>query len=132
MENLAKLLTSIAAVVWPAIIFGIFLMLLPIIENFYTSDRLMVKVGNIEISASKAADQQIAQLSDVQVRLSRLEGRIASPIDQRQLPRDGLILWVDDHPENNAVEIALLEAQNFRVQTKISTTDALEFVEQYQ
>jgi CheY-like chemotaxis protein len=39
------------------------------------------------------------------------------------------VLWVDDHPENNALEVAALEALDVRVRQVTSTSDALEVLQ---
>lgn len=146
-ESLSKLLTAIAALAWPLIFAGMVIKfaapLARVIESAM-GRKFTIKVAGNELTMDEASAQQQKIIGDMQAKLADLEKRIAqapgallqSPAqaeeeEARQVAaRAGKrVLWVDDNPKNNSYLVASLEDRGVRVDTALSTDEALRMFE---
>ncbi len=94
--------------------------------------KFTIKVAGNELSMEEASEQQRAIVNDLQMKLAELEARIQASdrwpsgrIIDAPTPGNNRILWVDDNPKNNSYFVALLEDRGDKVDTALSTDEAL-------
>ena len=121
---------------WPLVVAVVVLALYPTVRRIMESRAFSVRVGGAEISVQHASDQLGAGLEDVREQVTVLSERIAAMENGsaperlaalREAPEhvgERTLLWVDDHPENNAYEIAALQRKGVRVTQAASTAEA--------
>ncbi len=124
-------------VVWPLLVGLVLWRLFPTVRLVLQSRGFTVRVGGAEITVQQASEQIAAQLDDLRTQLSQVKADVAhaarpssnghpppaSPI--AGVHRLSRVLWVDDHPQNNAFEMAALARQRVRVVTAMSTAEGL-------
>jgi CheY-like chemotaxis protein len=136
-------LNAIVGLAWPVLIGVLAWRLLPSIRKVIDQRGFTIKAGGAEITVQQASDQlKIGvedlreQVSALKLRVSRLQdagGPPASPITGAPpaspitagVPKLRRVLWVDDHPENNAYEVDALERKGVNVTLERSTADGL-------
>lgn len=135
------ILGALAELAWPILAAVVLFALLPTIIRVARSRAVSIKYGNMEISVQDASDQIRRQIDDLQDQVRALQGHpgrqtrattedleiIAEPPTTEQAA-PLTILWVDDHPKNNAHEIAKLQSEGWEITTVGSTGDALDFL----
>jgi CheY-like chemotaxis protein len=89
-----------------------------------------VKVGGAELSVEQATEQLRRQVTDLQTQMAaqlaekgpaRVGAAEVQPLEGRPT-----VLWVDDHPEGNALEIAKLRDDGVEVLQARSTSEAMD------
>src|SRR4051812_46331240 len=133
-SDIILLLTGIA---WPVLIGVIIWRLTPNIKQIMDSRGFTVKAGGAEITVGdnqitvqQASDQIHNRVEDLREQLSALKAQVAdgngtpSPIADG-VPNLRSVLWVDDHPENNAYESKALTDKGVEVIQVKSTAEAL-------
>ena len=127
-----QLLEALALFAWPLIAAVVLWRVFPLVKEIVKSRAFTVKVGNMEISVQETTDQLRASLEDVQKKVEQLRahmGHKTAPVSTNAsaalaiAPRR--VVWVDDRPENNALEIARLRDDRVEVIEVTSTEDAL-------
>jgi CheY-like chemotaxis protein len=89
-----------------------------------------LKFGGVEVSVQEATEQIKAQLQDLKDQVISLR-KVSRESDGKEsadpvlYDRPKIILWVDDKPENNAIEISQLEGRGYRVIKAASTEEAM-------
>lgn len=133
MEDVASVITAVAAVGWPLVLAFLIWKLLPILKSRLSAGDITVKMFGVEVSLQDASENLGKQLADLQEKVAELRivaeqshphALDTSPLDAEALPREN-ILWVDDHPSNNAFEIARLRSVGVGVDQVLSTDEAL-------
>lgn len=137
LDEASELLRAIGALLWPLIIVVLVVLLFPQLKEILGRE-ITIQRGSNKVTFSKAADQFASEIADLRAHVSRMlaEGApgatIAEPValaDEQRPPPAGprRILWVDDHPENNAFLIdSLREGPDRAVVVEApSTKDAL-------
>lgn len=133
MEAVTALLAAISTLAWPLIALAALLRYSTQISRLldkFSQGKLTIKVGNTELTMEEVSKQQWQIVEDIQAKVAELEQRIgqtpqAAPA--MQVARtDWRILWVDDLPQNNRMLAALLEEKGARVETALSSAEALE------
>ncbi len=124
-DSISKILDGLSKVAWPILTLVVVWRVYPMLSQIMQSRAFAIKVGDMEISVQEASNQLSKQIQDLQDKVAVLEGRIvpaSTPI------ADGAqtVLWVDDHPDNNAYEIAALREQGTKVITVKSTEEAIQ------
>jgi CheY-like chemotaxis protein len=126
----------IVGLAWPLVVAVVILALYPTVRRVMESRAFTVRVGGAEITVQHASDQLGAGLEDVREQVAVLSERIAAMENGsaperlaafRDAPEpagDRTLLWVDDHPENNAYEVAALQRKGVRVTQCASTAEA--------
>jgi CheY-like chemotaxis protein len=148
-DGSAKLLAAITALLWPLIVGVVAWKLLPYVRDVLKSQNFSIEVAGLKIGAQNFSDQVQLQIEDLQKKVSELRATqpqqtsapgVApiypilpppypippSPSSQAQSSPPPRILWVDDHPENNAFQIARLKSKNIDVIEARSTSEAMQ------
>ncbi|WP_336650376.1 response regulator [Kocuria rosea] len=125
------------SILWPA--FWLFLALyfgprlLELLDSFdidTPAGKFSIKLRQLEVAAALgAADAQKAKsTNDSPSRIGHVAStalRSMQEFQARRRPRQTILLWVDDHPENNLYERQAFEALGLRVEIARSTDEAL-------
>lgn len=134
MEPVAKLISALASLAWP-LVFAVLLYKLfepiRILVESARARKFTIKVAGNELTMEEASEQQRAIVTDLQAKLAEIEKRAAAGIPSVELapaeppPSSKRILWVDDRPKNNSFLVAALEERGARVETALSTAEAI-------
>lgn len=133
MDDLASVITAIAAVGWP-LVFGVLIWkLLPILKSRLSAGDVTVKMFGVEVSLQDASENFGKQLADLQDKVAQLrivaERSHPHSLDPARPTADApareSILWVDDNPANNAFEVARIRSAGIAVDQVDSTDEAL-------
>ncbi|MBV9395751.1 MAG: response regulator [Methylobacteriaceae bacterium] len=128
---------AVAQLLWPLLVGGLLVALFPALKAIITSRAFSVKIAGMEVSVQNATEQFQTQIADLQkqVLLMRAgtEPERASPARKdparpeigRERPR---LLWVDDKPSGNALELAQIADLGIEVTQAVSTGEALNLV----
>jgi CheY-like chemotaxis protein len=157
-DGSAKLLAAITAFSWPLIVGVVAWKLLPYIRDVLKSQNFSIEVAGLKIGAQNFSDQVQLQIEDLQKKVSELRAAQLQqtsapgvapiypippppypippspyptpplPLPQAQSSPPPRILWVDDHPENNAFQIARLKSKNIDVIEARSTSEAMQLL----
>lgn len=150
MEELAKVLSALAALAWPVVAAVLLYQLRGPLRKLVESAsarRFTLKVAGNELSMEEASEQQGRLLQDLQLKLVELEQRLGVPPSPMSMPAVAgrapagagtsvatdvpppaagqRLLWVDDAPRNNAYLVAALREQGVLVDTALDTDEAL-------
>lgn len=141
MEGAAALITAISALMWPAAAIAIIFLLLPVIRSIIATREFSLEIGGFKFSAQKATEKLQEQIADLQNKVAELEAADVAPLLTREFgpgatgaeapPAPGTgrglrILWVDNHPANNAFEASSFEREGHAVRPARSTAAALQ------
>lgn len=127
-----QLLEALAPFAWPLIAAVVLWRVFPLVKEIVKSRAFTIKVGSMEISVQEATEQLRASLEDLQKKVEELRAQrghkttLAAPSASAApaiAPRR--VVWVDDRPENNALEIARLRDDGVEVIEVTSTEDAV-------
>lgn len=136
----AELISALASLAWPLLVAVLLIVLLPtllpVIINTIRSRSFKIKYGPMEVTVQDVSDQLRRQVEDLQDEMRKLRAQVTpeqkAPKDVKLQPslekggeRYRSILWVDDHPEKHAHEIAKLQEEDYEVFTAESTNAAL-------
>jgi CheY-like chemotaxis protein len=118
MEDIGNILQGLAAIIWPLIVLIIILIFRNNLRSILESARarkFAIKIGDAELSMEEEAKQNRQIISDLMEQVFEIKkpGSIKS------------ILWVDDHPKNNAMLMMMLAEKGIEVHTALSTEEAL-------
>ena len=138
------IISLIQVLIWPAVLLFILIYFRPSLSGFLTN------LGELNFSGfglqATLKREQVAQaaawLGAAQAQRTndspqqsqekvRQAANVVSEAVAQQSPqrlREALVLWVDDNPSNNVLEIRSLEALGVRTITSTSTEDALQKV----
>jgi hypothetical protein len=147
--GIAQLLSAIAQLLWPVVALLLAYWLLSELKQIFhrisQSKNLTVKWGDKELSIQEAADniqRVVGSLLDTEAASGSKQVNSSPPgawlpqesklsevqrIAAASLPRR--ILWVDDRPEGNALEMARLQDRGIQIDETVSTEEALRFFE---
>ena len=134
MDDLAKLISSLAALAWPLVLAVLLFNLFGPIHALFESARgrkFSIKVAGNELTMEEVSEQQLAIVNDLQNKVAELEKRINSlpnvlPSALRASEESvRRILWVDDNPRNNSLLAASLEERGVTVDIALSTEEGL-------
>jgi CheY-like chemotaxis protein len=134
-SSIVNILDAIRGYLWPILAALVLWKLFPTIRQVLNSRGFSVKVGSMDISVQEASDSLANQVKDLQDKVKLLLEAGGASIEEAQAKaaraaprRKGRILWVDDHPENNAFEIARLREDGNDVALARSTRSALDIL----
>ena len=133
----ARIIEAIGSLLWPLLLAVVLLRVLPHLPGVVADLRqalrtraFKVRVGGAELSVEQATEQLRRQVSDLQTLMAaQLAERgpagaaaaVASPWQDRPT-----VLWVDDRPEGNALEVAKLRDDGVEVLQARSTAEAMD------
>lgn len=130
--NIPQFLEALAGLAWPALAAVVLWKLFPLVKDIVKSRAFTIKVGSMELSVQEATEQLRASLEDVQKKVEELRaqtGQKTVAVAPSAPPKPPLIprrlVWVDDKPANNALEIARLRDDGVEVVEVTSTAEAL-------
>lgn len=142
MDDAAEIITALSKFAWPALAAIVLWRAAPYLPDFMSEIRKVirsrgfkVKVGSVELTVEEATEQTRKMLSDLQEQVTQLASPAVAPV---KVPVQGAalaaagitprlrfpahVLWVDDHPENNAFITTNLRDEGVQV-TEVSSTD---------
>lgn len=144
-NQVAQVLTAIAQLLWPVAILVLVYKLLPelklIFHRISESKNLKIKWGDTELSVQEAADniqRVVGSLIDAEAThwpgQPTASVKSAKEVADRNMDDVGntdaslkRVLWVDDKPRGNALEMARLKDRGIQIDEALSTEEALEF-----
>ncbi|WP_030410535.1 response regulator [Streptomyces sp. NRRL S-1448] len=124
MKTFADLLSALSTLAWPLLAGLVIWRLFPTIKKIIDSRGFTVKVGSAELTVQEVSEKVLKATADIQGKLASVS---ASPEYAGMESRSVLgplrrVLWVDDHPSNNAFEAAQLQALGVDV-VQVESTD---------
>jgi CheY-like chemotaxis protein len=135
----ARIIEAIGSLLWPLLVAVVLIRVVPHIPGVVADLRramrtraFMVKVGGVELSVEEATEQLRRQVTDLQTHMAaELAERgepapagVQAPGDPGQGPPT--ILWVDDDPAANTLELAKLRDDGVEVLLARSTAEAMD------
>jgi CheY-like chemotaxis protein len=143
MENLPDLLRAVASLLWPVIVVILLFAFRDAIRQVIRSAqsrKFTVKVGEMEVEMDEYNRQQSELIKDLQNQVVSLQkaiegGQTPGQADPQQAtvpdysleaaPRPRSVLWVGDHPHENAVMLQNLQDAGIQVTTALSSREGL-------
>jgi CheY-like chemotaxis protein len=135
----ARIIEAVGSLLWPLLVAVIVFRLAPHVPGVLADLRramrtraFTVKVGGAELSVEEATEQLRRQVADVQAHMAvqlAERGRIgeapaaAGPVADQGRPT---VLWVDDRPQDSALELAKLRDDGVEVLQARSTAEAMD------
>jgi CheY-like chemotaxis protein len=139
--RLPEFWSAVSALVWPLALLVLVLVLRAPIAALLSRETVKLSVAGVEISVADAARRANTDLVKLQERVAELESRLeldeeawaeaGGPVRTpdaavaRPPSRSFSILWVDDHPANNAFLVSRLQEEGLRVRSERTTADAM-------
>ena len=142
----ARIIEAIGSLLWPLLVAVLLIRILPHVPGVVADLRralrtraLTVKVAGAELTVEEATEQLRRQVTDLQthmaIQLAERDG--AAPPAPGSAPRAGeaaasaapgrpTLLWVDDQPDDHALELAKLRDDGIEVLLARSTAEALD------
>lgn len=139
MEYLSEILKAIAALLWPVMVILVLFWFRKDVRGVIDSARsrkFSVKVGEMELSMDEYSKQQNDLIRDLQTQVAAMQKSLEDGKAKKKKPATAgesapstrSILWVDDHPKNNAVLIQNLTESEIRVTTAATNEEALSLI----
>lgn len=138
MSLAVEIIKALTALAWPVMLAIILWKLFPSVKAIVTSRSFSVNIAGMQISVQDATEQFRTQIEDLQKQVmllrSERQAQGAEPEPavepneerlERTVSKHPRILWVDDKPSNNALEIAQLKERGIDVVSAVSTEDAM-------
>jgi len=136
MKDAIELIKALSPLLWPIILAILLWKLFPAVKAIVSSRAFSVKIAGMEVSVQDATEQLRVQIGDLQKQVIALRSGAVADVAPKAQPapiaplapapvRSRAILWVDDKPSNNALEIAQLKSRGIDVVPALSTADAL-------
>ncbi|MEV0893004.1 hypothetical protein [Promicromonospora sp. NPDC050262] len=155
MTPVADLIGAVASLLWPLLVIVVLLVFgRQLLSKLRNSDDVTLEIGGQRLNLKQATDQQSDMITDLQHEVAllkrQLDGVLPNPeaetIEQFQaatprsdetawtsqeqerqvsVPVNLPILWVDDHPENNAMVAESWRRDGAEVDTARSTAEAM-------
>jgi CheY-like chemotaxis protein/outer membrane murein-binding lipoprotein Lpp len=146
-DTFTSVTLAVTSLLWPLLVALIVIRLLPVLRRVLESRSFTLKAAGVEITAQQATDQLQTQISDLQAKVLELRRSVdawkttPSAADQSSVSNTAqvtesapvlaaqaapkTVLWVDDKPDNNALEMASLEREGVMVTQARTTSEAL-------
>jgi CheY-like chemotaxis protein len=133
----ARIIEALGSLLWPLLLAVLVLRVVPLLPGLVADLRqalrtraFKVKIGGAELSVEEATEQLRRQVSDLQTQMAaqlaeRGPAKAAAAASRRDQGRP-TILWVDDRPERNALELAKLRDDGVEVLQARSTDEAMD------
>ncbi len=135
----ARIIEALGSLLWPLLLAVVVLRVVPHLPGLMADLRealrtraFKVKIGGAELSVEEATEQLRRQVTDLQTQMAaQLAERSpataaaagAAPLAYQDRPT---VLWVDDRPEGNALELAKLRDDGVEVLQAKSTAEAMD------
>jgi len=135
----ARIIEALGSLLWPLLLAVVVLRVVPHLPGLMADLRealrtraFKVKVGGAELSVEEATEQLRRQVTDLQTQMaaqlaerSPAQAAAAGAAPQAYQDRP-TVLWVDDRPESNALELAKLRDDGVEVLQAKSTVEAMD------
>jgi CheY-like chemotaxis protein len=133
----ARIIEALGSLLWPLLLAVVVWRVAPHLPGLLGDLRqalrtraFKVKIGGAELSVEEAAEQLRRQVTDLQTQMAaqlaeRGPARPAAAAPQPYQDRP-TVLWVDDRPEGNALELAKLRDDGMEVLQARSTDEAMD------
>jgi len=135
----ARIIEALGSLLWPLLLAVVVLRVVPHLPGLMADLRealrtraFKVKVGGAELSVEDATEQLRRQVTDLQTQMaaqlaerSPAQAAAAGAAPQAYQDRP-TVLWVDDRPESNALELAKLRDDGVEVLQAKSTAEAMD------
>ncbi|MFI2361424.1 response regulator [Promicromonospora sp. NPDC019610] len=155
MTPVADLIGAVASLLWPLLVIVVLLVFgRQLLSKLRNSDDVTLEIGGQRLNLKQATDQQSDMITDLQREVAllkrQLDGVLPTPgtgvpgqsqgvtpppdetgwaSSERErrvsVPANLPILWVDDHPENNAMVTESWRREGAQVDTARSTAEAM-------
>jgi CheY-like chemotaxis protein len=134
MPQAIELIKALVPLAWPVMLAFILWKLFPALKAIVTSRSFSVKIAGMEVSVQDVTEQFRTQIEDLQkqvmlLRSAEKQETISAPEPSVEtspkVASSPRILWVDDKPTGNALEMGQLMEQGIDVVTAISTEEAM-------
>jgi CheY-like chemotaxis protein len=145
----ARIIEAIGSLLWPLLVAVLLIRILPHVPGVVADLRramrtraFTVKVAGAELTVEEATEQLRRQVTDLQthmaIQLAERDGAVPPPPSAPgsaaergeaagpPAPGRPTLLWVDDHPDGNALELAKLRDDGVEVLLARSTAEALD------
>jgi CheY-like chemotaxis protein len=147
----ARIIEAIGSLLWPLLVAVLLIRVIPHIPGVVADLRkamrtrgFTVKVGGVELSVEEATEQLRRQVTDRQTHMANqlaaqggpapsapgappgTEAEAAAPGTAAAGAERATILWVDDNPDANALEVAKLRDDGLEVLVARSTAEAMD------
>src|SRR6266545_2597716 len=135
----ARIIEALGSLLWPLLLAVVVLRVVPHLPGLMADLRealrtraFKVKIGGAELSVEEATEQLRRQVTDLQTQMAaqlaeRSPAMAAAAGAAPQAYQDRpTILWVDDRPEGNALELAKLRDDGVEVLQAKSTAEAMD------
>jgi ActR/RegA family two-component response regulator len=144
MTQVTELIKAVATVGWAALAIFAFWKLFPLAREIAEKKNFHLEIAGFKLTAQAAANNVQKLLADLQERVAKIDQQLNASPEAANAPvvpksskataaamptpdsrQDLCLLWVDDHPENNVSEMDILQRQEFRIDTALTTDEAL-------
>src|SRR5262245_15465780 len=134
MSHPHELISALAALAWPLLLALLLWKLFPIVKEILQSRGFSVKIAGMEVSVQEAAQQLSTRIQDLQKHVMLLRSgqepngaraESSKPLADRAPKKPTRILWVDDNPKGNALEIAQLKDRGIDVVQAVATNESM-------
>jgi CheY-like chemotaxis protein len=132
----ARIIEAIGSLLWPLLLALVVLRVLPHLPGMFADLRealrtraFKVRIGGAELSLEQATEQLRRQVTDLQTQMAaQLAERSPARAAAAAQPFEGrpTVLWVDDHPDGSALELAKLRDDGVEVLQARSTAEAMD------
>ncbi|MEW2622050.1 response regulator [Streptomyces sp. NPDC048106] len=122
MQDATELIKALSGLAWPLLAGFVLWRLFPLIKEIARSRGFTIKVGEAEVTVQEYSENLIRATAEIQGRLASVGAAASQGAGSHTLDR---VLWVDDHLENNATEVAQLRALGVDVKLARTTEEAL-------
>jgi CheY-like chemotaxis protein len=131
---LSDIARSLSGFAWP--LFGVYALarLMPHLEQLLQQGNFKIRFDKMVITVEEASKQSMYKIADLQDKIVSIESvvRKIAPDQKfvsieriREIVRGKTILWVDDLPETNAIEVEKLREDGFEIHDAPTTADAM-------
>jgi CheY-like chemotaxis protein len=140
----ARIIEALGSLLWPLLLAVVVFRVVPHLPGLFADLRealrtraFKIKVGGVELSVEEAAEQLRRQVTDLQTQMvaqlaerspPRAPGAAAPGAAPQAWAYEDrpTVLWVDDRPEGNALELAKLRDDGVEVLQAKSTAEAMD------
>ena len=133
----ARIIEALGSLLWPLLLAVVVFRVVPHLPGLLADLRealrtraFKVKIGGAELSVEQAAEQLRRQVTDLQSQMAAqlVERGASRAVAAAPRPYQGrpTVLWVDDKPEGNALELAKLRDDGVEVLQARSTAEAMD------
>jgi hypothetical protein len=144
LTQVTELIKAAATIGWAGLAIFAFWKLFPLARDIAEKKDVYLEIAGFKLTAQAAADNVQKLLADLQERVAKIDEQLNASREAAKAPvvskgptppaastptpdsrPDIWLLWVDDNPENNVGEMDILQRQEFRIDTALTTAEAM-------